>query len=118
LNVIARIWRGWTLASDAEEYARYGMETGIKGYRNTPGNRGAFILRRPQGTRTEFITLSFWDSLDSVRKFAGDQVERAVFYPEDDRFLVDRETTVSHFEVLDAGELRGSVPTASREERA
>jgi heme-degrading monooxygenase HmoA len=103
LVVIARIWRGRTQASDAEEYARYVMDTGIKGYRATPGNRGAFILRRPQGNRTEFITLSFWDSLDSVRKFAGDPVERAVFYPEDDRFLVDRETTVSHFEVIEAG---------------
>jgi hypothetical protein len=46
------------------------------------------------------VTLSFWDSLDAVRGFAGDDVERAVFYPEDDRFLVEREETVLHFGVV------------------
>jgi heme-degrading monooxygenase HmoA len=101
--MIARIWRGWTRVTDTDQYVQYVLKTGIKGYRETPGNRGAFILHRRQGDRTEFLTLSFWDSLDSIRGFAGDQVERAVFYPEDDRFLVDRETTVSHFEVVEVG---------------
>ena len=49
--------------------------------------------------RTEVVTLSFWTSLDAVRAFAGDDVSAAVFYPEDDRFLVDRERTVTHHEV-------------------
>jgi heme-degrading monooxygenase HmoA len=105
--MIARIWRGWTRVADTDEYVQYVLKTGIKEYRETSGNRGAFILHRRQGDRTEFLTLSFWDSLDSIRGFAGDQVERAVFYPEDDRFLVDRETTVSHFEVVEVG---ASVP--------
>lgn len=68
-------------------------------YRSTPGNHGAWILRREDGDRTEFVTLSFWDSLDAVRAFAGDDVEQAVFYPEDDRFLVDRETRVTHYRI-------------------
>jgi len=101
--MIARIWRGWTRVADTEEYVQYVLRTGIKEYRETPGNRGAFVLHRQQGDRTEFLTLSFWDSLDSVRGFAGDPVERAVFYPEDDRFLVDRETTVFHYELVDGG---------------
>ncbi len=48
---------------------------------------------------TEFLTVSFWDSLESVRGFAGDEIDSAVFYPEDDRFLVDRETLVRHYTV-------------------
>lgn len=108
--MIARIWRGWTRTSDADEYVRYILETGMREYRATPGNLDAFILRRPQRDRTEFVTLSFWDSLDSVRKFAGDPVEKAVFYPEDDRFLVERETTVSHFEVIRASSRAGPGP--------
>jgi heme-degrading monooxygenase HmoA len=56
-------------------------------------------MRRDVEDRTEFVTLSFWDSWDAVRAFAGDEVERAVFYPEDDRYLVDREDTVTHYEV-------------------
>lgn len=80
------------------EYLR---ETGLREYRATPGNRGAWILQREDGERTEFVTLTFWDSLDAVRGFAGDDVDQAVFYPEDDRFLVERETTVTHFELLE-----------------
>jgi heme-degrading monooxygenase HmoA len=98
--VIARTWRGWTRRDDAGAYADYIEETGMRAYRETPGNRGAWMLRRDEGDRTEFVTLSYWDSLDAVRAFAGDDVERAVFYPEDDRFLVERETRVLHYEIV------------------
>jgi catechol 2,3-dioxygenase-like lactoylglutathione lyase family enzyme/heme-degrading monooxygenase HmoA len=99
--MIARTWRGWTRTEDADAYVAYLQETGIPTYLATPGNRAAYILRRPDGDRTEFVTLTFWSSLEAVRGFAGEDVDRAVFYPEDDRFLVDRETTVTHFEVVE-----------------
>jgi heme-degrading monooxygenase HmoA len=91
------MWRGWTRPEDADAYVAYLNETGIPAYRDTAGNRGAWILRRDDDDRTEFVTLSFWDSFDAVRAFAGDDAEQAVFYDEDDRFLVDRETTVTHW---------------------
>ncbi len=99
--MIARTWRGWTSTEDAEAYVGYLMKTGIAEYRQTPGNRAAYILRRDGDERTEFVTLTFWDSIDAVRGFAGEDVEQAVFYPEDDRFLVDRETTVVHYDVIE-----------------
>ena len=99
--MIARIWRGWVRSEDADAYVEYLRGTGIAEYRATPGNRAAYILRRDQGERTEFIALTFWDSLDAVKAFAGDDVEQAVYYPEDDRFLVERETTVTHFELFE-----------------
>jgi heme-degrading monooxygenase HmoA len=99
--VVVRTWRGWTRAGDAGRYVEYLRETGLKEYRATPGNRGAWVLRRLDGERCEFVTVSVWDSLDDVRGFAGDDVERAVFYPEDDTFLVERETTVRHWELLE-----------------
>ena len=99
--MIARTWRGWTKTEDADAYVEYVMDTGIREYRATPGNRHAFILRRDDGDRTEFVTLTFWDSMDAINGFAGDDVERAVFYPEDDRFLVDRETVARHYEVVE-----------------
>ena len=99
--MIARTWRGWTRREDADGYVDYLGQTGMPGYRGTPGNRGAWILRRDEGDRTEFVTLSFWDSLDAVKAFAGDDVEVAVFYPEDDRFLVERELRVSHYELFE-----------------
>ena len=96
--MIARIWRGWTSTADAEAYREYVERTGMTAYRSTPGNLGAYLLRRDDGDRTEFVTFSFWESMDAVRAFAGADPERAVFYPEDDRFLVERETSVTHFE--------------------
>ena len=50
--------------------------------------------------RAEFLLVSLWDSEDAIRQFAGDDIEKAVFYPEDDRFLVERENRVSHYEVV------------------
>jgi heme-degrading monooxygenase HmoA len=84
-------------------YVEYLLRTGIEEYESTPGNRAAYILRREDGDRTEFVTLTFWDSMEAIRGFAGDDVERAVFYPEDDRFLVERETVAHHWEVTTSG---------------
>jgi len=99
--VIARIWRGWVRTEDSAAYVDYIERTGMAEYRRTPGNRGAWMLARDLGDgRTEIVTLSFWASRDAIRGFAGDEIERAVFYPEDDRYLVDRETTVTHYEVV------------------
>jgi heme-degrading monooxygenase HmoA len=99
--MIARTWRGATAAADADAYVAYLHETGLKEYRETPGNRGAWILRRIDGDKAEFVTLTFWDDMEAVRRFAGDEPERAVYYPEDERFLVAHEDTVSHFELIE-----------------
>src|SRR5919106_91848 len=93
--MIARTWRGWTSIDDQRAYVAYLLETGIREYEATSGNLGAYILTRTVGDRAEFITLSFWDSLDAIRGFASNEIEVAVFYPEDDRFLVDRERTAN-----------------------
>ena len=101
--MIARIWRGWTSREDTEAYVRYMEEVGAPDSLGTPGNRGFSILHRPDGEREEFLTISLWESLDAIRAFAGEDVEKAVFYPEDDRYLVERELTVSHFDVTGTG---------------
>jgi hypothetical protein len=99
--VIARIWRGAVRSEDADRYVDYLHETGMPEYRATAGNRGAWILRRDRGDTTEFVTLSFWDSMAAVEGFAGPEPERAVFYPEDDLFLVERDLHVTHYELLE-----------------
>ncbi len=97
--MITRIWRGWTRSEDTDAYAEYIIRTGIAEYKATPGNRGAYLISRPDGERTEFLTVSFWDDHESIAAFAGEDIDQAVFYPEDDAFLIDRETTVKHFQV-------------------
>jgi heme-degrading monooxygenase HmoA len=97
--MIARIWRGAVRTSDADEYGAYIGETGLTDYERTPGNRGAWMLRRDVGELTEFLTITLWDSLDAVKAFAGEDYETAVYYPEDDRFLVERDTSCAHYQV-------------------
>ncbi len=97
--MIGRIWRGVVRSEDVEEYIAYVRDTGIDEYRATEGNKGAWILTRPVDAGTEILTFSLWESMDAVRAFAGDDPERAVYYPEDDRFLVERSETVEHYRV-------------------
>lgn len=97
--MVARIWRGAVRSEDGDEYASYMQDTGIAGYAGTPGNRGVYMLRRDAEGRTEFVMFTLWDSIEAIKAFAGDDPEVAVFYPEDDRFLVERELTVSHYHV-------------------
>lgn len=98
--MIARTWTGTVRRADADEYARYIRETGFAEYGQTPGNRGAWLLRRDLGERTEFIALSLWDSEDAIRAFAGDDIEAAVLYPEDERYLIGGESAVTHYDVV------------------
>jgi heme-degrading monooxygenase HmoA len=104
--MIARIWRGVVHREDGDAYAGYIRETGFAEYAETPGNRGAWMLRRDDGERTEFITFSLWESPDAIRAFAGDDIETAVYYPEDERYLVERDATVTHYEVADEARSR------------
>jgi heme-degrading monooxygenase HmoA len=97
--MIARIWRGAVRAQDATAYAAYVQETGIAGYQRTPGNQGAWALWRVDGDRAEIVTISLWESRSAIERFAGQDISRAVFYPEDDRYLIERDLTVHHYEV-------------------
>jgi antibiotic biosynthesis monooxygenase (ABM) superfamily enzyme len=97
--VIARVWSGATRAEDMEAYAEYLEESGMRAARALDGSRGTLVLRRVADGKAEFTTVLLFDSLEHVRGFAGDEIERAVFFPEDDRFLVERDLDVRHYEV-------------------
>lgn len=97
--MIARVWRGATLAEHADEYAAYVEEAGLKEARTIPGARGTLVLRRQRAGYAEFETIILFDSLADVTAFAGDDLDLAVFFPEDDRYLVERDLEVRHYEV-------------------
>ena len=99
--MIARTWHGVVSLDSSDEYFRYLMKTGVPDLKGTPGNRGVLVLRRTEGDFAHFELISLWDSLESIRAFAGDDVERARYYPEDARYLREFEPTVTHFEVLE-----------------
>jgi heme-degrading monooxygenase HmoA len=108
--VIARVWHGRVPRHRAAAYEAYLRETGLADYRRVAGNRGVYLLRRDEGDVTHVTTLTFWDSLAAIREFAGEDYERARYYPEDDAFLLEREPFVTHHTVVEpAGDV--AVPT-------
>ena len=98
--MVARTWRGATRAEDAEQYLEYLHQSGLAAFRETPGNRGAAVLRRVMDGRAEFVVVSLWDSAEVIRRFAGDDIGQAVFFPDDDRYLVERDRHVEHYDVV------------------
>ena len=97
--MIARLWHGAVPEEKGDAYLDYLHRTGLPDYRATPGNRGVQVLRRTEGGRTHFLLVTLWESWDAIRAFAGDDVERARYYPEDADFLLELEPRVTHYEV-------------------
>jgi len=106
--MIARIWQGRTRPGMGKSYFAYLEETGVKEYRATEGFRDLIMLTREIGDETEYVLITFWDSIEAVRLFAGPEAERAVYYPEDDRYFPqeERQPYVRHYEVRDMRLLR------------
>jgi len=98
--MIARIWRGVTLDSNSDEYLDYVKRTGVKDCLATEGNRGVWVLRKVADGRAEFLFICIWESFDSIKKFAGPEIEKAVYYPEDKKFLLALDPNVAHYEVM------------------
>lgn len=98
--MIARIWHGITPAVKADAYLDFLERSGVPDYQATPGNQGVYVLRRLDGDVAHFLTLTFWDSLQAIQGFSGEDVEKAKYYPEDKDFLLEFEPTVAHYEVL------------------
>jgi heme-degrading monooxygenase HmoA len=98
--MIVRMWRGRTRAERADEYFEYLKRTGVREYEATRGHRGVRVLRRVERGEAEFLVLSLWDSLDAIRRFAGEEFEKPVYYPEDEKFLLELEPRVSHYAVI------------------
>jgi heme-degrading monooxygenase HmoA len=68
-----------------------------------PGNLSVHILERADGEITHFVTMSFWESIDAIKGFAGNDVNSAKYYPEDRDFLLEFEPHVVHYEVVGIG---------------
>lgn len=97
--VIARIWHGRTRASKADEYYEYLKEAGIKKIQGIAGNLGVQVLRRTENEITEFTVISYWESFDAIRRFAGADVEKTHNLPKDPEYLLELEPKVKHYEV-------------------
>lgn len=98
--MIARMWHGVTLAENNEAFMGYMKNTGIKTCIDADGNRGVYVLRRLGDVKVDFIFISFWESYESIRNFAGQNIEKPLYFPDDEKYLIELEQEVKHYEVL------------------
>jgi len=99
-KLIARIWHGHTPVAKTEEYTKYIYEAGIKKIESIQGNRGCQLLRKVDGQYGDFTVISYWDSVEAIKRFAGEKYEETHNLPKDSEYLVDMEPHVKHLEVL------------------
>jgi heme-degrading monooxygenase HmoA len=99
--MILRSWRGAVRPADAGRYLAHQSETGVRDYRETEGNRGVLVLSRPRGDLVEVITLTLWESMEAVRRFAGADPGQARFYPGDDELLAEKDLHADHWDVVE-----------------
>ena len=100
--MIARVWRGWTTAQNADAYERLLREVVYPELQNINGYRGGYILRQDGKEESEFVTVNLFESLDAVKAFAGTDYEVPVFEPEARRLLSRVEPIARHYDVKKA----------------
>lgn len=98
--MIARIWHGRTKADDYEEYTEFMKTEAIPDYKKTAGFVKLVFLRRLDGEIAHFDLITYWENLEVIKNFAGEDYEIAKYYPEDERYLLEFEEKVSHHEVF------------------
>lgn len=97
--MIARLWHGITLAEKARDYLEFLQLRALPDYRSMPGNLSVEILHRDAGYLTHFLIVTHWQSLQAIEAFAGEDIARAKYYPEDRDFLLEFEPQVQHYQL-------------------
>jgi heme-degrading monooxygenase HmoA len=100
--MITRIWHGATPASKSDEYLNLMRTVAIPDYCSTPGNKGAYALRRMEGDTAQFLMITFWESEEAIRAFAGSDISVAKYYDFDKDFLLELEPCSAHYEMYDS----------------
>lgn len=99
--MIIREWRGRASPLHAEDYPKHFREKVVPELRDLPGFAGADLSRRQLGDKLEFLVLTRWRSMDAIRAFAGDDVEHAVVEPGAAAALIEFDTGVRHYEIVE-----------------
>jgi heme-degrading monooxygenase HmoA len=100
MEMIVRLWHGRTNISKADEYAEFMKERAAPDYGSIDGLKKLYFLRRIDEEAAHFLLVTLWDSMESVKKFAGEHPELAKYYPEDDSCLLEKEATSDLYEVF------------------
>lgn len=97
--VIARVWHGKTTRSDRASYLAFVKQAAVKEFKRAEGNLGAYILVRNTEDASEFLVISFWDSMKAIKNFAGDDPDKPVYLAQDSEYLLRLTSIVKHYKV-------------------
>jgi heme-degrading monooxygenase HmoA len=100
--MIARIWRGQATADNAPRHRKHVTQHVFPGLASIPGHRGAYLLTREEKGEVEFLAVTLWDSIDAIKRFAGEDPETAVVEPEARAVLSSFDNFARHYEVAGA----------------
>ena len=95
--MVARVWHGRTPLDKAEEYRQYLFDVGVKKIASLPGNRGVQMMTTKTSDAGDFTIVSFWDSIEAIKGYAGADYTKVHDLPRDKDFLIDHEPLVRHY---------------------
>jgi heme-degrading monooxygenase HmoA len=98
--MIARTWHGAVPIEKSDDYLQFLRTVGLSEYKDIPGNEGALILRRLEGNVAHFVMLSFWDSKEAIKAYAGDDIDVPRYHPNDRNYLLELENSIEHHDVF------------------
>jgi heme-degrading monooxygenase HmoA len=98
--MIARIWHGRTTIDLYDRYTDFLKQVAIPEYQKTAGFKGLTFLRKIENNEGHFTLITYWENVEVVKNFAGDDIEKPKYYPEDKDFLLEFEERVQHYEVF------------------
>ena len=98
--MIARIWHGKTSESNFDAYTDLLKRLAIPDYEKTKGFQGLSFLRNIENGEAHFTLITYWENIEVIKNFAGEDFEKAKYYKEDSDYLLAFEEKVKHFEVF------------------
>ncbi len=98
--MIVRMWHGRVDSSKSDEYAEFMKQRAAPDYSSVDGLQKLLFLHRDEEDVAHFLLVTYWDSMESVKRFAGEEPEKAKYYPEDDHFLLEKEELSALYEVF------------------
>ena len=97
---IMRLWHGEVAIEKADDYEKFMVEKAAPDYGSVEGLQNLYFQRKDEETKAHFLLVTIWDSMNSIKKFAGAEPELAKYYPEDDGYLLSKEKQVSMYEIF------------------
>jgi heme-degrading monooxygenase HmoA len=98
--MISRVWHGWTTRQNADAYEKLLREKVLPGIHRVQGFHGAHVLRRNLADEIEFVVITWFDSIEAVKQFAGENYEVAVISPEAHKLLSRFDERPAHYETV------------------